>query len=202
MSVITTKQRYEFNYIFPSMNKIRCSRCGSSQVEITSVKGVAEKEYARNSAAAVGGMVGTIVYEAVKKAQEAKNPQPLPKLLTIRFKCSACGIKFETGPHMTEDTDIIDAPFSVALKIEYSGNYHVLNRFFDYSHHLFINGVYIMNTSKKITDISFDTWVRYNTIYLVDITGRVIKNGIYKFQAVPGGSLDLLFTKNQFSTIL
>ena len=184
-------KHYEFPSILPSIHMLRCPKCGSSQIEITGVKGVLGKSIIASAAAEAGGALGGVIHDAITEAQRKKKT-PMP-VSTIRFICGACGEKFETEPHMTDQTEILEAPFAVSFTVK--------NGVLDDTKNIFINGVFLQGTPKYTTSLTLNTMVRYNTLILINSTGKTAANGIYQFEASPAGNLNLLYTKKQFSVI-
>ena len=181
----------EFPNVLPSLHMTKCPKCGSSQAIITGVKGVMSKNVTAGAAAGVGGAIGVIVHDAIDKSRQDSKPS-IP-LSTIRFLCEGCGEKFETEPHMTDEADILEEPFSVTFTRKAS--------MLEDINFIFINGVFLSNTPQNMTVITFKTNVRNNILFSVGTAGKTVTNGVYTFQAVPGGSLSLLYTKKQFNIV-
>jgi len=182
-------------FILPSIHLHRCRKCGSSQIEIIGVKGVAAKNLGNvavaTTAGVLGGAVGGAIYGAAKASADSKKPS-MP-LSTIRFQCKACKEKFEAEPHGTEDTDILEAPFTITFTRK--------GIFGDDPYYLFLNGIQISGIPTLTNTFVFPTSVKHNTLMLIGPLGKPVKDGIYTFHATPGGSIELLYTKRRFSVV-
>jgi len=185
----------DFPYVLPSIHLLRCDQCGSSQIEIIGVKGLATKNLGNIAAVtavgAIGGAVGGAIYGAAKAKADSKKP-PMP-LSTIRFQCNACKAKFEVEPHGVEADDILEAPFTITFTRK--------GIFGDDPYTLFINGVLVSSIPTLTNTFVFPTSVRHNTLMLIGTMGKLVKDGIYSFLATPGGSINLLYTKRKFSVV-
>jgi len=182
-------------FVMPSIHLLRCEKCGSSQIEIIGVKGMAAKNLgniaAATTAGVLGGAVGGAIYGAVKGSADSKKPA-MP-LATIRFQCTACKEKFEAEPHGTEAADVLEAPFTITFTRK--------GIFGDDPYYLFLNGIQVSVIPTLTNTFVFPTSVRRNTLILIGALGKPVKDGIYSFQATPGGSIDLLYAKRQFSAV-
>ena len=177
-----------FPYILPGVHNQRCPKCGSSQLEIIGVKGVAGKNMGTLTAGIAGGAIGAGIAAAVENAKQKEMP-----LSTINYQCKACKEKFGAEPHMTEQADVLEAPFTV--------NFTRKAPFGDDPYQLYLNGVHV-STIPYLTSVwEFQTSVRRNTLLLIGFTGKTVKNGVYEFTATPGGSIKLLYTKKTFSVL-
>ena len=185
----------EFPYILPSIHLIRCTKCGSSQIEIIGVKGVFGKSIggvaAATTAGVLGGAVGGAIYGAVKSAADSK--KPVMPLSTIRFQCGSCREKFEAEPHGTEDVDVLETPFKITFTRK--------GIFGDDPYYLFLNGIQVSVIPTLTNTFVFPTSVKRNTLILIGAIGKPVKNGIYNFDAAPGGSLELLYAKRKLSVV-
>jgi len=185
----------EFPYILPSIHLIRCSECGSSQIEIIGVKGEAAKSLGGTAAivaaGALGGAVGGAIYGAAKAASDSKKP-PMP-LSTIRFQCGSCKEKFEAEPHGTDAEDVLEAPFMVTFTRK--------GIFGDDPYNLFLNGIRVSVIPTLTNTFVFPTSVKRNTLILIGALGKPVKNGLYSFLATPGGNIELLYAKRQLTVV-
>ena len=179
----------EFPFILPSIHLIRCPRCGSSQIEIVGVKGVAGKAMGNFAAIYAGGIIGSVIYDAVQEAKEAKNTTLPP----IRFHCLGCSEKFEAVPHGSEKTDVLEAPYTITFTRK--------GVFGDDQYYMFLNGLPVAVVPTLTNTFSFPTNVKRNTLFLLNPLGKPVKNGIYEFNATSGGNINLLYAKRQFSVL-
>ena len=164
-------------------------KCGSSQIEIVGVKGVGGKNLAKIVGGSLGGAVGSAIVGAAQGDFSKEKPQ-MP-LSTIQYKCDGCGEKFEAEPHGTEENEVLEAPFSITFTRKAP--------FGDDPYNLYLNGV-LVSVIPYLTNIfRFQTSVRHNTLFLIGALGKTVKNGVYRFEAQPGGSISLLYTKKQFT---
>jgi hypothetical protein len=185
----------DFPYVLPSIHLIKCPKCTGSNIEIIGVKGVAGKAMGNlagvTAAGILGGAIGGAIYGAVKVAADAKAPPP--QVAAIRFQCSGCKEKFETEPHGTNETDILEAPYTITFTRK--------GVFGDDQYYMFLNGFPVSVVPTFTNTFVFPTNVKRNTLILINPIGKPVKNGVYEFQATPGGSLNLLYTKKQLSVV-
>ena len=177
-----------FPYVLPSVHNQRCLKCGSSQIEITGVKGVAGKNIGTLTAGIAGGAIGAGIAAAVEKSKRKEMA-----LSTVQYQCTACREKFEAEPHMTDQSDILEAPFTITFTRKAP--------FGDDQYQLYLNGVHVGAIPYLTSIWEFQTSVRHNTLLLIGFTGKTVKNGVYKFDATPGGNIKLLYTKKSFSVL-
>jgi hypothetical protein len=115
------------------------------------------------------------------------------QLATIRYQCDACKEKFEAEPHGTEEADVLEAPFTITFTRK--------GIFGDDPYYLYLNGVFVLMIPTLTNTFAFPTTVKHNTLILLGNMGKPMKNGIYKFQAQPGGSINLFYTKKQLNIL-
>lgn len=179
----------ESSVVFPSINNIRCPKCGSSQIVLTGVKGLKGKGVAKMISmgsggggavgALIGGVAGTVAGNTIIKTT------------VLKYQCGGCREKFEALPHETKPEDVLETPFTVTFtkKVNLALNEGV---------YVYVNGIVVAVLEAAHSTITFQTAVRHNTVFLIEYLGKKVKNGEFSFDAIPGGSIDLLYNRKEF----
>lgn len=161
---------------FPSTNEIVCPKCNKNDLKILGTKG------SKGAAVGVGmafGAVGNLVASSMSKNDFTLQP--------IKYKCNSCGNKFESLPFNAKQEEILDEPCTV--------NFTRLSSFagMAVAQNVWLNGVKVgsVGNGKSIT---FQTFLRYNTVFVTDQYGVAFK-GDYKFEAQSGGTEDIRFKR-------
>ena len=186
--------------VFPGIHYIRCPKCGSSQIELTGVKGIKGKGVAQlaaiGAAGAVGGAAGGLAAGAIAGgviggvAGAASSATPI-KPTVLLYRCGGCKERFEAEPHETRPDEVLEAPFTITLTKN-------VNIFLNEGVYVYINGVIVAYLNAAKSTITFQTTVRHNSIFLIELLGKKVKNGIYSFDASPGGGVNLLYNRKAF----
>ncbi|MDR0835581.1 MAG: DUF805 domain-containing protein [Tannerella sp.] len=165
-----------------SMRELKCPHCGKDDLTVLGIKGALGKSIATTLAF---GAIGNIV--AGKNA--AKNTETEP----MQYKCNSCKQKFSSEPLQASPEEILSAPCTINFKRTSS----VVGAAVPYI--VYLNGIKI-GAVKKGQAISFQTNVKYNTLFVTDHHGVAFKNGNYKFEAQPGASVYALFDRKFLET--
>lgn len=161
---------------FPSTHELACPECKSNNLKILGTKG------AKGTAVGVGmafGAIGNLVANSISKNDYTIQP--------VKYKCNSCGKKFDSLPFNAKPEEILDKPCTITFKR--------LSSFVGMavSQNVWLNGVKVgsIGNGKSIT---FQTFVKYNTVFVTDQYGVAFKDS-YKFEAQSGGTEDIRFKK-------
>jgi ribosomal protein L40E len=160
----------------PSLYALRCPSCGGGNLQALGEKGATSKSI---GTALAFGAIGNIAVSS----RAAKNLETSP----MQYKCVSCGNKFVTAPLMAQPEEMLAAPCNV--------NFQRVSSFVGaaIAHIVYLNGVKA-GPVKNGKTISFPTNIRYNTIFVTDPHGVAFKD-MYRFEAQPGGSVDVRFNR-------
>ena len=160
----------------PSLHMLTCPKCQKHDFKILGSKG------SKGTSIGIGmafGAIGNMVANSVSKNDLTLQP--------IQYKCNSCGNKFESLPLTATPEEILDAPCTI--------NFTRLSSFagMAVAQHVWLNGVKVgsVNNGKTIT---FQTYTRYNTIFVTDQYGVAFKDS-YNFEAQNGGNIDIHFKR-------
>ena len=181
--------------IFPGIHYIRCPKCGSSQIVLTGAKGLKGKGMAQlvrmGANSGGGGAVGALVGGAIGGVAGAVSDSIAIKPTVLLYRCGGCKEKFEAVPHETRPDEMLEAPFTVTLTKN-------VNIFLNEAVYVYLNGMMVAYLEAAKSTIVLQTAVRHNSIFLIELLGKKVKNGMYSFDASPGGSVNLLYNRKEF----
>lgn len=160
----------------PSVKNLRCPSCGSGDLNVTGVKGALGKSVAVTAAF---GAIGNLV----AGSNAAKNAETEP----LQYKCAACGNKFVSYPVPAAGEDILSVPYTISFTRQSSFVGAAVPQI------VYLNGVKV-GPVKNGQTITFQTFGRYNDIFVTDHTGVAFRS-YYKFEAQPGGSVAVRFNR-------
>jgi hypothetical protein len=109
----------------------------------------------------------------------------------LLYRCGGCKERFEAEPHETRPDEMLEVPFTITLTKN-------VNIFLNEGVYVYINGVIVAYLNAAKSTITFQTTVRHNSIFLIELLGKKVKNGIYSFDASPGGGVNLLYNRKAF----
>lgn len=125
------------------------------------------------------GAVGALVADSMNKDDNA------PQL--IEYKCVSCGKKFDSFPLLAQPEEILSAPCNITFKRKSSFVGMAVSQL------IWLNGVKI-SPVKNGKVVQFQTITKHNTIFVTDQFGVAFK-GNYKFEAQPGGMIEVQFNR-------
>lgn len=160
----------------PSLYYLKCPHCGGGEFRILGKKGAMGKSIGMGLAF---GAVGALVANSMEKTNYDFEP--------INYKCNACSKKFESMPLVAQQNEILPQPAVVAFKRASSFVGMAVTQF------VWLNGVKIAAV-KNGQAIEFPVFTQYNTIFVTDQFGVAFK-GDYKFEAQPGGRVEVKFNR-------
>ena len=161
-----------------TLKDLRCPKCGSDDILPVGKKGAAGSEIA---AALLGGAIANLAVSSSASKQTAVAAEPLA------YRCRACGNKFTSLPLEAADEDVLPSPCTINFtrKKSFVGAAVVQM--------VYLNGI-SCGPIKNGKTISFQTENRWNTLYVTDAYGVAFKD-IYRFEAVPGGEVNVSFNR-------
>jgi Zn finger protein HypA/HybF involved in hydrogenase expression len=162
--------------VFPSLHRLTCPKCGSSDLEIKGTEGSLAKAV---GVFAAFGAVGNLVMSA----NAAKNLETEP----IKYKCNNCSDKFTSMPLPAQPDEFLSTPCTISF--ERVSNFVGMA----VAQIVYLNGIKI-GPIKNGKTITFSTVVRYNTLFATDGAG-VAGKGAYRFEAQPGGNVHVRFNR-------
>jgi len=160
----------------PSLYKLCCPSCGSSMLQALGEKGSVAKSMGTYLAfGAIGNMVAS--------SRASKNAETPP----IQYKCTACKNKFVSAPLQAQADELLAAPCTI--------NFQRLSSFVGaaIAEIVYLNGEKI-GPVKSGKSLTFQTGVRYNTIFVTDPHGVAFQD-MYRFEAQPGGTVEVRFNR-------
>lgn len=160
----------------PTLQGLACPKCGQSDLKIVGAKGGMGKAMGVGMAF---GAIGNLIASAASKGDYTVQP--------TQYKCKACGKKFEAYPLTAGEDELLETPCTV--------NFQRLSSFVGMAvaQHVWLNGVKIgsVGNGKMLT---FQTQTKHNTLWVTDQYGVAFK-GDYKFEAQPGGTVEVKFKR-------
>lgn len=159
----------------PSLYRLQCPKCGGNTFQILGVKGAAGKSVGISVAF---GAIGNMVASSMSKDDMSYKP--------VNFKCS-CGNKFESFPMQAQPDEILTAPCTIRFTRVSSFVGMAV------SQTIWMNGLKVSPVGNGKT-VEFQTMTKYNTLFVTDQYDAAFK-GNYKFEAVPGGTIDVRFKR-------
>lgn len=161
---------------FPSIFGLSCPKCKAYDLKIKGIKGSLGAEIGIGIAF---GAIGNLVQNSTSKKDFDVQP--------IQYKCKSCGKKFESFPVIANVAEVLDVPCTIIFTR--------LSSFYGMAvaQHVWLNGVKVGLVGNNKT-ITFQTFIKYNTIFVTDQYGMAFK-GDFKFEAQSGGSVDVRFKR-------
>lgn len=164
---------------FPSIHAITCPKCHAGDLKIMGVKGA---KGAVVGMALAFGAVGGLIANAASKDNMALYP--------TKYRCKSCGNKFESLPLVAQPEELLNAPCTIKLRRK-SGFVGMA-----VSQDVWMNGVKVGTIGNGKT-ISFQSFTKHNTLFLIDQYGTASKNE-YKFEAQAGGNVEVTCKLRKF----
>ena len=152
-----------------TLKDFRCPKCGSDDILPMGKKGAAGGEIA---AAFLGGAIANLAVSSSASKQTAAAAEPLA------YRCKVCGNKFTSLPLEAADEDVLPAPCTINFTRKSP----------------FVGAAVVQMVYLNGKTISFQTENRWNTLYVTDAYGVAFKD-IYRFEAVPGGEVNVSFNR-------
>lgn len=159
-----------------TLKGMKCPQCGSEELLVRGKPGGAGK--------AIGGvLLGGAAANMIVSSNAAKNVQTGP----IAFTCGKCKHKFESLPLFAPEEDVLDTPCTITFtRLGSMVGAAVVQM-------VYLNGVNC-GPVKNGKSLTLETSNRYNTMYVTDQYG-VAFPGAYRFEAAPGGHIDVKFKR-------
>ena len=165
---------------FPSVHELVCPKCANNDLKILGTKGAKGKSLGIGMAF---GAIGNLVANSMSKDDYTLQP--------VKYKCKACGKKFESIPLNAKSEEILDTPCTIHFtRLSCFAGMAV-------SQSVYLNGVKVASVGNG-KSVEFQTFVKNNTIFVTDHNGVAFK-GCYKFKAQSGGTEEIRF-KKKFNT--
>ena len=155
---------------------IQCPKCGASDWKVAGLKGGTGKSIGVSLAF---GAVGSMVASSNAKNNEQQNP--------INYKCRQCGNRFESWPVKVPPEQMLEQPCTISFTRLSSFVGMAVTQI------VYVNGMRVSPVKNGKT-ITFQTVVRDNVIFVTDQFGVAFK-GDYRFQAQPGGNVQVRFKR-------
>jgi DNA-directed RNA polymerase subunit RPC12/RpoP len=163
------------NTVHPSLYRLTCPHCNGREFEILGKKGALGKSIAISAAF---GAIGNLTQSLLGK--DDYNLEP------TLYKCLECKKKFESLPLLAQEDEILSRPCEISFK----RLFHLVGM--GVSNSVWLNGVKMNSVSVGKT-VNFMTSVKHNTVFVTD--RGVAFGGAFKFEAQPGGKVELRFTR-------
>lgn len=155
-----------------------CPQCGSEDLLIKGKAG-------GTGASMAGAFLGGGLVNLAVSSHASKNVETVP----ISYVCKSCKHKFQTLPLSAPPEDILPAPCTFNLTRVGSMVGAAVAQI------VYLNGVNC-GPVKNGKTISLQTGNRWNTVFVTDQYGVAFPS-VYRFEAIPGGTVDVKF-KRQF----
>lgn len=160
----------------PSLYLLKCPHCGAGELLPLGAKGATGKSFATTFAF---GAIGNIVAGANAEADWTTQP--------LQYKCLGCKKKFEAGPLVARQDELLSAPCNIHF--ERLGSFAGMA----VPQLVYLNGLKMGPVGNKKA-IDFPTYLKYNTLFVTDHHGVAFK-AMYKFEATPGGNIHVRFRR-------
>ena len=161
-----------------SLKDLRCPKCGSDDILPIGKKGAAGGEIA---AAFFGGAIANLAVSSSASKQSVSAAEPLS------YRCKACKNKFTSLPFEATDGDVLSVPCRINFTRQKSFVGAAVVQM------VYLNGI-SCGPIKNGKTISFHTESRWNTLFVTDAYGVAFPD-IYRFEAVPGGEVNVSFNR-------
>lgn len=159
-----------------TLKGMKCPKCGSEELVIKGKPGGMGKAFG-------GAMLGGAAANMIVSSKAAKNVQSGP----VAFVCGKCKHKFESVPLLAPEEEVLNAPCTITFtRLGSMVGCAVVQM-------VYLNGINC-GAVKNGNSITIETSNRYNTMYVTDQYG-VAFPGVYRFEAVPGGHVDVKFKR-------
>ena len=159
----------------PSLHRLVCPKCHQKNLSILGTDGSKSAISKQLLFGAIGNLVAN---------ENSKNDFSLH---AIRYKCNACGNKFEATPLTAEPDEILDTP----CRITFTRLSSLIG--LAVAQHVWLNGIKVAVVGNGKT-VTFETLLKYNTVFVTDQYGTAFK-GDFKFEAQSGGCMDIRFKR-------
>lgn len=161
----------------PSLYRLRCPKCGASELKLLGEKGALGKSLALGAAF---GAIGSLV------AGSNVNGSPVTTN-ALNYKCKQCKNKFVTYPLPAEEDELLASPCKITFKRLSSAFGMAVPQV------VHINGMKV-GPIKNGKSFEFETTIKYNTIHVTDLHGVAFADE-YNFEASAGGEVLVQFKR-------
>lgn len=161
-----------------SLKDLRYPTCGSDDILPIGKKGAAGGEIA---AVFFGGTIANIAVSSRASKQSVSAAEPLS------YRCEACKNKFTSLPLEAADEDVLSVPCRINFTRQKSFVGAAVVQM------VYLNGI-SCGPIKNGKTISFHTESRWNTLFVTDAYGVAFPD-VYRFEAVPGGEVNVSFNR-------
>ncbi len=161
-----------------TLKGLKCPQCGSEDLLAVGKRGAGGGEIA---AVLLGGAVANLIVSrnAVKEGSGSAEP--------LGYRCRACKAKFQSLPLTAAGEDVLSAPCTIYFTRLGSFVGAMVAQV------VYLNGVRC-GAVKNGKTISFQTSNRWNTLFVTDQYGVAFAD-MYRFEAVPGGVVEVKFNR-------
>ena len=161
---------------FPSLHNLTCPKCGKNDFKVLGTKG------AKGASIGVGmafGALGNLIASSASRDEVSLQP--------IKYQCRSCKNKFDSLPCNAAPDEILSQPCVITFtRLSSFVGMAVLQS-------VWLNGVKVGSIGNGKT-MTFQTFTKYNTIFITDQYGVVIKDA-YHFEAQSGGQQKINFKR-------
>ena len=161
----------------PSLYRLRCPKCGASELKLLGEKGSLGKALALGAAF---GAIGTLV------AGSNVNSNPVTTQ-ALHYKCKQCKNKFVTYPLPATEDELLVTPCKITFKRISSVWGMAVPQV------VHINGMKV-GPIKNGQSFDFETNIKYNTVHVTDLHGVAFADE-YNFEATAGGAVLVQFKR-------
>lgn len=158
----------------PSLYGLKCPKCNAEDLKIIGSKG------SKGKAMGIGmafGAIGNLVANSLSKDDITSQP--------IEYKCKSCRNKFVSSPLLAQPEEILMESCTINFKRMSSFVGMAVSQF------VWLNGMKV-GSVKNGGSLTFQTAAKNNTLFVADQYGVAFKSD-YKFEAQPGGSVEIKF---------
>lgn len=163
------------NTAVPSLYHVRCPKCGSANFRMIGLKGAAGKSLGVQLAF---GAIGSLASSHSASGRVAVEP--------LQYQCDDCKEKFVAEPLQATPEEMLETP--AVVNLERVKNFAGMA----VPQIVYINGYKIGEVANGKV-LSFQTPLRYNVLTVTDHFGVAFKTGTTRFEAQPGGTVNLKF---------
>jgi hypothetical protein len=153
----------------------KCPKCGSAEWRPLGLSGYA----GRSLMMALLGVIGNGIAGSALRKKKDNDPFVL--------KCEACGEKWKAAPSEAAGEEELESPCKITVSRPSGFVGAAVGQY------LFLNGIRI-GVLKNREALSFQTHVKHNILYGVDLAGAVFKD-YRRFEAEPGGHITFSFNR-------
>lgn len=159
-----------------TLKGLRCPQCGSEDLDVNGKAGSMGKEIA-------GAFLGGAIANLAVSSNASKNVETVP----LTYTCKNCKHKFQSFPLAAQREDILAAPCTISFTRVSSFVGALVAQV------VYLNGVNC-GAVKNGATITLQTSNRWNTMFVTDQYGVAFKS-VYRFEAVPGGTVAVRFKR-------